>query len=376
MPRRRIQLTTRTPAPLAVDLFTPETGSGPGLVLCPAMEHGTEAVQRAAELFAQEGYVVAVPLSDDANPLRPQDVVACLDALAAAEQCKGAIAAVSYGSGAGAALRCAAQGLLECVACYQPQGLDALLPELKEVGVPLLLHLQAQLAANSAFADAVRASQKGEVYVYSDGAAGGLVPGGPGAPPSAGIAHSRTLALLRATVGPRYDLSALWDEHRNCEFVSRDADATMRTMVAQPYVNHVPTLIGGYGASDLHHFYSRHFIPNNPADMRSIPVSRTVGADRVVNETILCFTHDREIEWMLPGIAPTGRYVEVALIGIITFRGGKLAHEHIYWDQASVLVQIGLLDPAGLPVAGAEAARKVLDPSLPSNALLRNWTPP
>jgi carboxymethylenebutenolidase len=273
-------------------------------------------------------------------------------------------------------LHCAAQGLLACVACYQPQDLDALLPALQALRVPVLLHLQPDAAASRAFADAVRASPKGEVYVYSDGAAGGLVPGGPGAPPSAGIAHSRTLALLRATIGPRYDLSALWDAHRDCEFVSRDADATMRTMVGQPYVNHVPTMIGGYGARDLHHFYSRHFIPNNPADMRSIPVSRTVGADRVVNETILCFTHDREIEWMLPGIAPTGRYVEVALIGIITFRGGKLAHEHIYWDQASVLVQIGLLDPAGLPVAGAEAARKVLDPSLPSNALLRNWSPP
>jgi len=148
----------------------------------------------------------------------------------------------------------------------------------------------------------------------------------------------------------------------------------MRTMVAQPYVNHVPTMTGGFGQAELHRFYRDHFIPGNPADMRSIPISRTVGVDRIVNEGILCFTHDREIEWMLPGVAPTGRYVEVALVGIVTFRGDKLVHEHIYWDQASVLVQIGLLDPSGLPVAGVESARKVLHPELPSNGLMRHWT--
>jgi carboxymethylenebutenolidase len=338
------------------------------------MERGTAAVLQAAELFAQEGYVVAVPVLDGGTTLDARALAACIDALAADEQCKGGIGAVSYGDGAAAALACAAQGLLWCVACYEPRDIETLLPQADAAGIPLLVHLDAQSGA--VLQRRVAAMDKGEACLYSDGGAGGVVPGASGAAPSAGIAQSRTLGFLRAAIGPRYDLSALWDEHRSCEFVTRDADATMRTMVAQPYVNHVPTMIGGYGATDLHHFYSKHFIPNNPADMRSIPVSRTVGADRVVNETILCFTHDREIEWMLPGIAPTGRYVEVALIGIITFRGGKLAHEHIYWDQASVLVQIGLLDPKLLPVTGAEAARKVLDPSLPSNQLLRTWQAP
>ena len=101
-----------------------------------------------------------------------------------------------------------------------------------------------------------------------------------------------------------------------------------------------------------------------------IPVSRTVGADRIVDEMVFRFTHTTTIDWMLPGIAPTGRTVEVPLVAIVQFRDGKVAHEHIYWDQASVLVQIGKLDPRGLPVAGAETARKVLDPNLPSNALL------
>ncbi len=88
---------------------------------------------------------------------------------------------------------------------------------------------------------------------------------------------------------------------------------------------------------------------------------------------LFCFTHDREIDWMLPGVPPTGRYVEVPLVAVVTMRGDKLYNEHIYWDQASVLVQIGLLDPAGLPVSGAEQSRKLLDKTLPSNELMANW---
>jgi carboxymethylenebutenolidase len=77
------------------------------------------------------------------------------------------------------------------------------------------------------------------------------------------------------------------------------------------------------------------------------------------------------MDWMLPGIAPTGKPVEVAIVVVVHFRDGKLAHEHIYWDQASVLAQIGLIDPAGLPIGGVDSARKVLDPALPANSLIR-----
>ena len=104
--------------------------------------------------------------------------------------------------------------------------------------------------------------------------------------------------------------------------------------------------------------------------MRNIPISRTIGTDRVVNEGVLCFTHDTEIDWMLPGVKPTGKYVEVPIVGVITFRGDKLCHEHIYWDQASVLVQVGLLDPEGLPVAGVETAREGVERYLHSNRLM------
>jgi carboxymethylenebutenolidase len=170
------------------------------------------------------------------------------------------------------------------------------------------------------------------------------------------------------------DLVTLWEAHCRFEFETRDANATMATMVAQPYVNHIPTMTGGVGYAQLKRFYAYHFIPVNPPNFRLTPISRTVGSDTIVDEFIVHFTHTTVIDWMLPGIPPTGRTVDVPMVGIVKFEGDKLAHEHIYWDQASVLVQIGLLDPRGLPVAGAETAHKVTDSSLPSNGLMKRWS--
>ena len=192
--------------------------------------------------------------------------------------------------------------------------------------------------------------------------------------PSAMVAHSRTVALLRQAMGPRYDLESLWEDHLHHEFTGRDTAATMATMVAEPYVNHIPTMTGGTGADLLSRFYAEHFIPKMPKDTTLTPLSRTVGADRVVDEMIFSFTHNEEIDWMLPGVAPTGKTVSVPLVAIVAFRGDKLYHEHIYWDQASVLVQVGLLSPDGLPVAGAETARKAVDETLPSNRLIPGWS--
>jgi carboxymethylenebutenolidase len=167
-----------------------------------------------------------------------------------------------------------------------------------------------------------------------------------------------------------HDLVALWEQHCRHEFETRDVDAVMATMVGEPYVNHVPTMTGGVGHDALKRFYKYHFVGANPPDTTLAPISRTVGTDSIVDEMLFSFTHTSAIDWMLPGVAPTGRRVEVAVVAIVQFRDGKLVHEHIYWDQASVLVQVGLLNPAGLPVAGAEAAHKVLDKTLPSNALM------
>lgn len=162
----------------------------------------------------------------------------------------------------------------------------------------------------------------------------------------------------------------LWEAHCRCEFELRDADATMATMIDEPHLNHIPVMTGGVGHKQVRNFYARHFIPVNPPDFRLILVSRTVSSDMIVDEFVVYFTHTSVMDWMLPGIAPTGRKVEVPTVAIVRFEGNKLAYEHIYWDQASVLVQIGLLEPAMLPITGAEQARKLLDPSLPSNTLM------
>jgi|ERR1051326_3628498 carboxymethylenebutenolidase len=170
-------------------------------------------------------------------------------------------------------------------------------------------------------------------------------------------------------------LGKLWEEHVRHEFSTHNTDDTLATMVEDAYVNHIPVMTGGVGKDELREFYSKHFIPQMPPDTEMIPVSRTIGEDQLVDEMVFKFTHTMAMDWMLPGIRPTGKRVEVPLVAIVRFRDGKLAHEHIYWDQASVLVQIGLLDPAKLPVAGIEGARKVLDPSLPANELMKRAAP-
>ena len=164
--------------------------------------------------------------------------------------------------------------------------------------------------------------------------------------------------------------SDLWDEHVKHEFATRNTEETLATMVEDAYVNHVPVMTGGVGHEQLREFYSKRFIPQMPPDTRMTPVSRTVGSERLVDEMVFEFTHTIRMDWMLPGVEPTGKHVKVPLVVIVHFRNGKLAHEHIYWDQASVLTQLGLLDAERLPVTGAEAAEKVLDPSLPSNRLM------
>src|SRR6266436_5047492 len=166
-------------------------------------------------------------------------------------------------------------------------------------------------------------------------------------------------------------LLKLWEEHVRHEFTTHHTEDTLATMVEDAYVNHIPVLTGGVGRHELREFYSKRFIPQMPPDTEMIPISRTIGNNQLVDEMVFKFTHTIRMDWMLPGIAPNGKRVEVPLVAIVQFRDGKLAHEHIYWDQASVLVQLGLLDAGNLPVAGVESARKALDPKLPSNVLMR-----
>ena len=161
------------------------------------------------------------------------------------------------------------------------------------------------------------------------------------------------------------EMIAKWDEHISYEFSTRDVSSTMATMVEDAYVNHVPVMTGGYGHVALRRFYAEDFISLMPADTSIKLISRTLGQDQLVDEMIFSFTHTEEMPWMLPGVPPTHRHVDIPLVVVVGFRDGKLAHERIYWDQASVLKQIGLITDASLPVFGAETALKLLDPSMP-----------
>jgi carboxymethylenebutenolidase len=156
-------------------------------------------------------------------------------------------------------------------------------------------------------------------------------------------------------------LSSAWDEHLASEFAAKSADQALATMTAEPHVNVVPLMIGARGRIELHDFYANHFLSQIPPDMEMLPVSRTIGQGRVVDELIMRFTHSIRLDWILPGIPPTGKRVELPFVVIVQFEGDKVAHEHLYWDQASLLVQIDLVDRT-LPVRGGEIAAQVLHP--------------
>ena len=74
-----------------------------------------------------------------------------------------------------------------------------------------------------------------------------------------------------------------------------------------------------------------------------------MGNDKVVDDMIMSFTHDVPMQTFLPGVPATGRPVRQPVVVVI------------YWDQASLLAQVGLIDEAALPVTGAIQAAKVLD---------------
>ncbi len=160
-------------------------------------------------------------------------------------------------------------------------------------------------------------------------------------------------------------MDEIFGEHMDAE-IAGDLHKVLATMAANPHLVNVPTMVGGAGREGVRDFYANRLIGQFfPPDVEFNPVSRTHGDGRLVDEVIISFTHTTKIDWMLPGVEPTGKHVSVAFVVVVGVEGGKVSYEHIYWDQATVLVQIGLLDPTGLPVAGAEAAAKVLDPTIP-----------
>ena len=384
-------------------LTVPASGKGPGIVLCQEIFGINAYVREVAEYYAEEGYVVLAPdlfwrmelgvdLGYTDTDMQKafgffqkfdvdkgmQDITAAVKALRARPELTGKVGALGFCLGGKLAYLAAARSGVDVAVGYYGVGIEAHLNEPPKC--PTVLHFaEKDKYVPPESVEKIKAPFKGrsdiEIYVYAGQEHAFARTGGDHYDrPSALMAHSRSIAMFRRVMGPNYDLSALWEQHTLYEFGTRDVDATMKTMVPQPYVNHMPTMTGGVGHDYLKRFYKYHFIPKTPKDTKLIPISRTIGADRLVDEMLFCFTHDIEIDWMLPGVAPTGKYVEIPLVAIVCFRGDKLYNEHIYWDQASVLVQIGVLDPKGLPVAGVETANKLLNEQLPSNTLMKGWS--
>lgn len=389
-------------------LALPPGGRGSGLVLIQEIFGVNETMRATADWYASKGLVVLCPdlfwrqkpgvqLSeqsdadwpramkfyeglDEANAVK--DVAAAMAVLRHHEACNGKVGAVGFCLGGKLAYLLATRHDPDCAVGYYGVGIEAALDEAKEIDQPLMLHIAGkdQFCPIPAQQEIHAALDDAPLVVLHDYAnqehAFARAGGAHNHPDSAELANLRTLEFLRshldmgATISAGPDFAALWEEHVKYEFETRDHVDTLETMVDDAYVNHIPTLTGGVGMEQLEAFYSKRFIPQMPPDTTMIPVSRTIGSDRLVDEMIFKFTHTIKMDWMLPGVAPTGKPVEIALVAIVHFRDGKLAHEHIYWDQASVLVQLGLLDAEHLPVAGVETARKVLDNTIPSNALI------
>jgi carboxymethylenebutenolidase len=165
----------------------------------------------------------------------------------------------------------------------------------------------------------------------------------------------------------------VWEAHTAAEFEHKDADAAIATMTDHPVLIHVPVNTGATGRDALRRFYADIFIPQMPPDAELQLLTRSLGQNRIIDEFILRFTHTVRMDWFAPGIEPTGSRLAVPHVGIIAFEHGKISSEHIYWDQATVLVQMGLLNN-NLPVIGAEQCDRLLDANAPVNQLIRRRT--
>jgi carboxymethylenebutenolidase len=164
-------------------------------------------------------------------------------------------------------------------------------------------------------------------------------------------------------------IADLWEQHLAAEFGAKSSEQALATMGPNPSVNHVPVMTGGIGREQLGEFYSKHFLPQLPPDLETTPISRTIGQGRLVDEFVSRFTHSIQMDWLLPGIPPTGKRLEIATVVIVQFENGKIVQERLYWDHASVLAQLGLIDRS-LPVLGAEGAQQVRQQVQPMNGLI------
>jgi carboxymethylenebutenolidase len=388
-------------------LALPASGYGPGIVVLQEIFGVNDYMRNVADWYAAHGFVALCPdlfwriergveltdKGDDWNKAidfyqkideakAVEDSAAAMEFLRKHTSCSGRAGAVGFCMGGNLAYLLAARFKPDCAVGYYGVSIEKSLDEAKNLSSPLLLHIagsdkfcppeaQAQIHAT------LDQNPLVTIHDYPElGHAFARTGGEHYAADAAELANLRSLEFFvnhlagAGLASAQQVLSQRWDEHVKYEFATRNTDDTLETMVVDSYVNHVPVMTGGVGHNELREFYSKRFIPQMPPDTAMTPVSRTIGVDRVVDEMVFEFTHTIKMDWMLPGVEPTGKHVKVALVVIVHFRDGKLAHEHIYWDQASVLAQLGLIDATKLPVAGVESAEKVLNPRLASNELM------
>jgi carboxymethylenebutenolidase len=388
-------------------LALPASGKGPGIILLQEIFGVNQVIRDIADWYATRGFVVLCPdlfwrqepgvqLMDQTEAEWQRafqlyrgldesravaDAMAAMVFLRRHPACTGKVGGVGFCLGGKLAYLLATRYDPDCAVGYYGVGIETALDEEAALRCPLLLHIAMQdqfcpPAAQAQIRQTLGDNPLVTLHDYAQQDHAFARPGGTHYNAAAAeLANLRTLEFCVHHLGPSLTpsqqvLAALWEEHIQHEFSTRNTEETLRTMVPDAYVNHIPVLTGGVGHAALREFYSKYFIPQMPPDTSMTPLSRTIGSDRLVDEMVFSFTHTIPMDWMLPGIPPTGKHVEVPLIVVVHFRDGKLAYEHIYWDQASVLVQLGLLDATRLPVAGIESARKALDPTLPANTLI------
>ncbi|OOQ89530.1 carboxymethylenebutenolidase [Penicillium brasilianum] len=321
-------------------------GHGPGIIIIRADTTASEQNEQATldpeplQKWAEESYTVAqVTVSSDHRMVK-EELRQAIDALGEHENCD---KKTGYG-----------------VIVYSPWFVADIIDEIdncdeikaivsygrlhKTPKKPFLCHLQG--------AGTKEKSENGVIYRYPEVASACfIIPSHKDfSVASAAVAHTRCLSLLKKELdGPWFDLEEIWDEHTKFEFDERSVENTMSTMVQEPYVNHISIMTGGIGRKKLTLFYAHHFVHNNPDDITLELVSRTVGIDRVVDEFLVCLTHNKPIDWLIPGIPPTGKTLRIPFNAVVNVRGDRLYHEHITWDQLTVLFQLGLM-PEYLPI--------------------------
>ncbi len=155
----------------------------------------------------------------------------------------------------------------------------------------------------------------------------------------------RSVGVTQAIAHFMRELERAWDAHLDALLVRRDLVAALRPLAAEPSLVHIPAMAGAAGRQAVERFYADQVLPHLPGDLALSRISRTVDRWRLVDETMVSFTHDRELPWLLPGVEPTFRRAEVLAIAIVGFDRERIGSQRILWDHATLAAQLGIVHP-------------------------------